>query len=248
MRSYDETMEVLEDMKSRYKDGFSSSDRQVLDSLHQLLFGHGVANKRCSDCFRDAYIVIYNKLKQDKVMPVQPNYVLKAGAIIHPAGTSKFYTNPLSDEVAEEFISKFPNELNKFSQLPTDWEERVEAYKAKKEQEAAAKASTAETSDESLNTELATATAKIEEQASEIESLKAELAKVTASNEELLAAKSSEGTEDGESEELNELKMELETAKTELESAQAEIASLKATNTALKAANTKLKNGTKESE
>lgn len=47
-------------------------------------------------------------------MPKAPNYILKGGALIHPVGTSRFYTNPLpSDDIAEEFLSKFPQEVNK---------------------------------------------------------------------------------------------------------------------------------------
>lgn len=85
--------------------------------------------------------MIYNKLKTDKEMPKTPNYILKGGAIIHPVGTSRFYTNPLpSDDIAEEFLSKFPQEVNKFAQLPVDWEDRVAAYKARKVEEARAKA------------------------------------------------------------------------------------------------------------
>lgn len=66
-------------------------------------------------------------------MPSKPNYILKAGALIHPAGTSKFYGNPLpSDDIAEEHLSKFPKEIIKFAYYPDDWEERVEAYRARK--------------------------------------------------------------------------------------------------------------------
>ena len=43
-----------------------------------------------------------------------------------------FYVNPIPDEVAEEHLSKYPSEVNKFAHLPTDWEDRVAAYKARK--------------------------------------------------------------------------------------------------------------------
>lgn len=133
MGSYEETMLQLTDMKSRYDSGFSYSDKQLLESLNRLIFGKGITNTGCNDCYRDAYIIIMNHLKKTKTMPAKPNYVLKAGALIHPAGTSKFYTNALpSDDIAEEHLSKFPADIIKFAHYPADYEQRVEAYKARK--------------------------------------------------------------------------------------------------------------------
>lgn len=136
MGSYEETMLQLTEMKSRYDSGFSYSDKQLLESLNRLIFGKGITNTGCNDCYRDAYIIIMNHLKKIKTMPAKPNYILKAGALIHPAGTSKFYTNALpSDDIAEEHLSKFPADIIKFAHYPADYEQRVEAYKARKQAE-----------------------------------------------------------------------------------------------------------------
>ena len=63
-------------------------------------------------------------------MPKKPNYTLKAGAIIHPQGTSKFYSLAnIPDDVAEEWLGKYPADINKFETYPTDWQSRVEARK-----------------------------------------------------------------------------------------------------------------------
>jgi len=264
MGSYEETMASLSEMKSRFQSGFSSSDRLFLDKLHRLMFGSEITNTGCSDCYRDAYAIIYSTLKKNKEMPKTPNYILKGGAIIHPVGTSRFYTNPLpSDDIAEEFLSKFPNEINKFAQFPADWEERVAAYKARKESEAKAAANVtvdtlkATSADEDgiaeLKKQLAEAEVMIEnlrkentELAKSEDALKAEKEELELQVETLnkLLAEKSESTasEDTEYEELNNLRMELETVKTELESANAENEKLKTDNRALKAANTRLKN------
>ena len=124
-------------MKSRFNDGFSSKDRAIIDHLYFFIFGKEVTNKGCSDCYRDAYILIRTKLKTLGVMPTKSNYTLKAGAMIHPVGTSKFYTNPLpSDAVAEEFLSKFPEQIGIFASYPEDWEERVAFYVKNKSEKA----------------------------------------------------------------------------------------------------------------
>ncbi len=200
-------------------------------------------------------------------MPKSPNYILKGGAIIHPVGTSRFYTNPLpSDDIAEEFLSKFPNEVNKFAQLPVDWEDRVAAYKARKVEEVRAKAEAekgvdvenASTPNDGDTAELKSALAEAGQQ---IESLrkdkedlsitvktlteeKAELTQNVEALNKLLTerAESESAGENSESEEVNNLQMELATAKAELEAAQAENEQLKLDNRALKAANTRLKN------
>ena len=65
-------------------------------------------------------------------MPKQPNYVVKAGVVIHPFGTSDFYTNPLTDEVALDFLARHENNVNLFAQLPSDWREQLERHIAKK--------------------------------------------------------------------------------------------------------------------
>lgn len=272
MGSYEEIMLQLSEMKSRFQSGFSSSDRLLLDSIHRLLFGKDITNTGCSDCYRDAYVIIFNHLKKSKTMPEKPNYVLKAGALIHPAGTSKFYVNPIPDEVAEDHLSKYPGEVNKFAHLPTDWEDRVAAFKAR--QRALANQKAEETKNEvpatfaedteeikALETQLAETQEALkksealrEEAEGKTKTLEYDKSVLEQEIEGLRAALEGQAVTDGESEgeesaELAEVRMELETKKAELESANEEIASLKSENRALKAANTRLKNnGAKDAE
>ncbi len=270
MRSYEDTMLQMSEMKSRFQSGFSSSDRLLLDSLHRLLFGKEITNTGCSDCYRDAYVIIYNHLKKSKTMPEKPNYVLKAGALIHPAGTSNFYVNPIPDEVAEEHLSKYPSEVNKFAHLPADWEDRVTAFKAR--QQALAKKEAEETKNEvpatssedtekikALEAQLAEAQeaakksdalrAKAEEKVKTLEYDKSTLEQEIEGLKAALEGRVVTDGEGEESDELAEVRMELATTKAELESANEEIASLKSDNRALKAANTRLKNnGAKDTE
>lgn len=115
-------------MRSRFKSGFSSYDRELIEQLYLLICGKPFVKTNCSDCYRDAYLLIFTQLKKDKKMPNQPKYVVKAGVVIHPFGTSEFYTNPLSDEVALDFLAKNENNVNLFAQLPSNWKEELEAH------------------------------------------------------------------------------------------------------------------------
>jgi len=257
-------------MRSRFQSGFSSSDRLLLDSLHRKLFGKDITKTGCSDCYRDAYVIIVNHLKKTKTMPKTPNYVLKGGALIHPFGTSKFYTNPISDEVAEEHLSNFPDEINKYAHYPDDWEARAAAFAKRKVAEIEAKKTheevekvtpAADNSEEIENlkvqlTEAQEAAAKAEllrtEAENKVRELEEENTNLEKRIEELNAKTGNQTASDGEgveSEDVALLRMELETAKADLDAANEEIATLKTDNRALKAANTRLKNnGAKDTE
>ena len=123
-------MKTLERMRSRFDSGFSSSDRSFIESLYVSLLGKKVRRSGCGDCYRDAYIEIYSHLKRLGRMPKKSNYVLKAGIIVHPAGTNKFYANSnIPDEVAEERLAKFPATISEYASYPADYLARVEARK-----------------------------------------------------------------------------------------------------------------------
>lgn len=193
-------------------------------------------------------------------MPAKPNYILKGGALIHPAGTSKFYTNAIPDDVAEDYLAQFPLELNKFASYPEDWQERVARRIAQKE--APAELNTAHVSDEvvaKLQEDLRVASEAKKKAEADNEVLKKENDDLKEKNEALTeqlrlieeqVSADTESGEDAPSDEIvNELQMELASVKEELEALKTENATLKNDNRALKAANTRLKNnGSKDAE
>lgn len=124
--TYESTMQRLQEMESRYNDGFSSLDRSYLDSLYYDLFGREITNKGCGDCYRDAYMEICIKLKKTKAMPKKSDFVLKAGAIITFFGEARCYSNAnLTDEAALRFLALNPNNEKLFESLPSDWQTRL---------------------------------------------------------------------------------------------------------------------------
>lgn len=123
---YETTIQRLREMESCYHSGFSSLDRTLIDSLYYYLFGKEIANKGCGNCYRDAYIEIYTKLKREKNMPKKSSYQLKAGAVITFFGSSQAYTNAnLTDDVAVKYLSLSEDNSKMFAYLPTDWEQQV---------------------------------------------------------------------------------------------------------------------------
>lgn len=211
MASYEETLTILEEMRSRFESGFSSSDRLKIEQLYFDICGKRVRKSGCKDCYRDAYIETRVKLKRLGTMPKKPNYILKAGAIIHPQGTSDFYSlGNIPDEIAEKWLGEYPADINKFETYPADWESRV---KARKEGTAVEP-----TTDE----------------------LKAEIARLTAVNEakdaEIEALKQNAGCDDGAAAmEIETLKADLEAAKQDIDALTAEKIVLEAEVSQLKA-------------
>ena len=170
-------------------------------------------------------------------MPAKPNYILKAGAMIHPVGTSKFYTNPIADEVAEDWLSKFPGQIVMFAEYPDDWEERVANYKAVKEAEENAKKPKEEEGcvDGEDNGQFA----------EELEAVKAELQKEKEANVVLTKQLAeTKATLDG----TVALNHNLENANKELVALKEDYAKLKAEHRGLKSAYSRLKNSSEVEE
>lgn len=215
---YAETMTLLSEMGSRYHDGFSSTDRNILDSLHWRLFGREITNKGCSDCYRDAYIMILTHLKRTKEMPTsKSSYTLKPGALIQRPGDNRFYANPLpNDEIPEKYLADFPGAISKFASYPRDWETRVALRREGHIPEG-------ELSQEEAQNIIGGLQAEVKQKEQEIEALKAEIESLNAAPAEV-----------AESDEVNNLRLENATLTADLKAAEEEIAALKKENASLK--------------
>lgn len=224
---FTETMNILTEMEGRYHDGFSFSDKEVIEQLHRQFLHREIENKSCSDCYRDAYMQIMVLLKKNNAMPnPKVNYVLKGGAILRTAGSNKFYANPLPDDkVAEEYLAQFPDKINIFAQYPTDWEERVARRKA------------------GLSAEQEGHDAEVEHLITTVNSLKDEVdtlkKKCTLLESENATLKSGDIIASNESEDVATLRLELDSALAEVETLRAELAEVKSATSAEEAPATK---------
>lgn len=124
---YEEIIGKLDTMRDRAKTGgFSSSDKALIENLYREVCGKSVRNTGCSDCYKDAYIETYLKLKSLGKMPQKPNYILKAGVVRRKFGSNKFYAlSNCPDEVAEEYLRENLSNIRFFEKFPDDWQDRV---------------------------------------------------------------------------------------------------------------------------
>ncbi len=245
MTEYEELMSRLTEMRGRYDSGFSSSDRSCIETLYRKLLGKAIRRTGCGDCYRDAFVEIFTYLKKIGTMPTKPNYILKAGVVVHPKGTNQFYANAnIPDEIAEKHLAEFPNAIVDFQSYPSDYLARVEARKngetpAPTDTEALTKAyEEAEKGRKDAETKLFEATEELKAKTEELDIAQTELASLKAELETKASASSDDGS----------LSVEVETLKADLEAANEEIAKLKAELEKNKSASTSKRGSSKSAE
>lgn len=127
MMDVQEVVKRMQELGS--KASLSSSERSEIEHCYYEALGKTFHKTSCGDCYRDAAIEIYLYLKRNGKMKEKSNYALKNGILLQPEfGNSSFYTNAnLTDEVAEKYLAKHPENINMFSVYPNDWrvKERV---------------------------------------------------------------------------------------------------------------------------
>ena len=210
MLSYIEVMERLSEMRDRFDAGFSSSDRLFINDMSVVVLSKCVRNSSCGDCYRDAFLEIYHKLKMLGTMPKEKKFVLRAGVLLHFNG--KMYVNEnLTDDIAVAAISDNVGRKDLFQKFPDNLDELIAANRAMVAKEAETEEADKEelrkqvaglkSENERLNNELEEARAAWDEYNKEMEKLRsllqAESEKVKAL-EKSLAEKSADVPADTE--------------------------------------------------
>lgn len=128
-------MEVI-DVVNRLKElgsiaSLSSSDKAEIENLYALVLDKKFVRTSCSDCYHDAVIEMSVYLNKNGKMKEKSEYGLKNGVLLQMGfGSSEMYTNAnLTDEAAEKYLAKYPDNIKYFSKKPDDWEERVKSRK-----------------------------------------------------------------------------------------------------------------------
>lgn len=129
-------MNRLSEMRGRFDEGFSSSDRLFLQDTSITVLGHPVRNTSCKDCYRDAYLEIIHKLKKLGTMPKDKKFYLRAGVLLHYAG-GMYVNENLTDDIAMDAINDNRGRLDLFQKTPDNLEEMLAARKAVKAEEKA---------------------------------------------------------------------------------------------------------------
>lgn len=132
-------MEVIE-VVNRLKElgsiaSLSSSDKAEIESLYALVLDKKFVRTSCSDCYHDAVIEMSVYLNKNGKMKEKSEYGLKNGVVLQMEfGSSEMYTNAnLTDEIAEKYLERYPDNIKYFSKKPDDWKERVNKRKEDKD-------------------------------------------------------------------------------------------------------------------
>lgn len=129
MLTFSETMAALLEMRSRYDDGFSSTDRLFIKETYEFLFGEPITNTSCGNCYRDAYVLIYSKLKKEGIMPKEKKFILLNGVLLHALNGQVFTNANLTDEIAMDALNENANRLDLFAKYPDNYKELCDARK-----------------------------------------------------------------------------------------------------------------------
>lgn len=98
---------------------YSDAERVEIEKMYTAVLGCQIRTCNCSEKWRDAVIEMYVYLKKNGKMHTKSQYILKAGVVIQPDGTSDVYTNAnLIDAVAAEFLKKYPAAKGLFEKIP----------------------------------------------------------------------------------------------------------------------------------
>lgn len=121
--TYEEATAKVEELKARFDSPFDATDKAVIETLYFEVTRKRFVPTTCQQCYHDALIEIYIKLKKEKAMPKQCNYVMKAGFIISCPDfyNGKIFTNEnLTDKVAHEYLTKYPQMEKYFQKIPSE--------------------------------------------------------------------------------------------------------------------------------
>lgn len=100
--------------------------RKDIASLYVAVMHKSLRNCRCKNILQDAMLEIYAKLQQSNNMEINAKARLVAGVVLQ--WESNHYTNAnLTDEVAREFLAKFPQRKNWFAVLPETAKDEAKA-------------------------------------------------------------------------------------------------------------------------
>lgn len=115
--------ETIERVKALWSAGdvrpYSDAERAEIETLYTAVLGRQIRTCNCREKWRDAVVEMYSQLKKHRKMHTKSQYILKAGVVIQPDGTSGVYSNAnLTDEIAAEFLKKRPNARGLFERIP----------------------------------------------------------------------------------------------------------------------------------
>lgn len=127
--------EILDKLKELGgKAPLSCSDKQYIEDKYYLILNKKFRRTSCGDCYRDGAIEAYTYLAKHGKFREPRNYTLKNGVLLQMEfGSREYYTNEnITDEVAEKYLRKYPENIKFFANFPADWETRIKSNESKR--------------------------------------------------------------------------------------------------------------------
>lgn len=117
--TYDDAVIMSERLRECMQKGTLLDYKDDVAMLYLSVLGKTIRNCNCRDKYSDAFIEVYNYLKRNGKMKEKSDARLLAGVVIHDLANNKIYTNEnLTDEVAADYLKRFPNAKSLFEVLP----------------------------------------------------------------------------------------------------------------------------------
>ena len=120
----------------------TANDKDEIESLYTQVLDKKFVRTSCNDCYHDAIIEMICYIKKHGKMKEKCAYKLKNGVLLQMEfGSSDFYVNEtLTDEIAEQYLAKYPDSILFFAEYPDDWKERAAKKVEKKKKKSKGKA------------------------------------------------------------------------------------------------------------
>lgn len=122
--THDEALARANELRGRSNSSpFNSQEKRSIEELHREVIGYDMKPTTCHNCYNDALILIILRLKKTTAMAKDRQYTLRNGFIIHSPifHQGAIYTNAnLTDEVAKEYLERFPANITMFSKMPRE--------------------------------------------------------------------------------------------------------------------------------
>lgn len=114
----EEAKRLIAELKTRFDEPYSSGDKSTIEKLYSAVLGKTFVPTSCQNCYHDAVIEIYRYIKINNAMKKKSKYTMRAGFIINcPTfrGGQIFTNDNLTDDVADEYINRFPKNADLFA-------------------------------------------------------------------------------------------------------------------------------------
>lgn len=126
-----ELLYILNELKARINGGLSASDKRFIKVHYYLITGKHFTKTACNDCYRDAFIEMYNLYKKtNKLMSTETNFKLLNGVVLQTPGTTSVATSrSITNKIAIEHLAADPGKIHLFASFPDNWKKLVNDYK-----------------------------------------------------------------------------------------------------------------------